>query len=159
MGCSSSVRKWAHPWCRQRQWGHLGAQGRDSSSALCSDHRPPSQLNRCSSKIPAQGKQLQVPGPELTNDRDTRCRHLAEKLLWLKKPNPFWSAAFCPSAIAGEFVQAQRDSSVGSLIGFPVLQPREIKNWDDGVGREDELLYCTLKYLWDTLDKYNLTKT
>lgn len=96
--------------------------------------------------------------PELSNERDIRCRHLAEKILWLKKPNPFWTAAFCPSATAGEFVRAQRESSVGSLIGFPIFQPREIQNWDEGVGRQDEVLYCTLKYLWDTFDKYNLTK-
>lgn len=97
--------------------------------------------------------------PEMINERDIRCRHLAEKTLWLKKPSPFWRAAFCPSATAGEFVWAQRDSSVGSLIGFPILQPREIKNWDEGVERQDELLYCTLEYLKDTFDKYNLTKT
>lgn len=152
MQCSSSLRKWPHTWCRHRQWGY---PGQDCSS----EPGPPSQLNRCSSKTPAQGEQLQVPGLWAHRWDWIRCRHLAEQLLWLKKPNPFWSAAFCPSAMAGEFVWAQRDSSAGSLRGFPVLQPREIKNWDEGVGRQDELLHCTLKYLWDTFDKYNLTKT
>lgn len=152
MHCSSSLRKWPHRWCRHRQWGSPG-EGLQlwSWTTFTSEQM---QLKNTSSGWTAAGTWT------LSSKWDWfRCRQLAEKLLWLKKPSLFRSAAFCPSAIAGEFVWAQRDSSAGSLIGFPVLQPREIKNWDEGVGRQDELLYCTLKYLWDTFDKYNLTET